>query len=104
MPMKAIEEAFDEIRRAYVKRESVAREYSKALDSETGWLCELGLNSLTIDLNLAIAQLLKQLTRGEKISSQGILQPSLPIIKFLKLRDNIGCHEHTLKLPKDPLK
>lgn len=61
----AAEEAFDEVRRSYFKREAVVREYSKALDEATARLHELGLESLTEKLTTKIGQILGQYARGD---------------------------------------
>lgn len=61
----AAEEAFDEVRRSYFKREAVVREYSMALDEATARLHEMGLESLTGKLTTKIGQILGQYVRGD---------------------------------------
>ena len=62
---QATDEALDEVRQLFFKREGIAREYSKALDDATGRLREMGLEYLTDNLTSAIARILQQFARGE---------------------------------------
>ncbi|POS83139.1 hypothetical protein EPUL_005594, partial [Erysiphe pulchra] len=96
---KATEEACNEARKMYFKRESIAREYSKELDEASGRLRELGLGDLTKSVEAEIALILQQFAEGEKRlgSSQSEFYPTYA----QAARANTSGHP-TATLPKKP--
>ncbi|POS87274.1 hypothetical protein EPUL_001831 [Erysiphe pulchra] len=96
---KATEEACNEARRIYFKRESIAREYSKALDEVSGRLRELGLGDLTKSVEAEIALILQQFAKGEK--RLGSSQSEFYLIYAQFMRASTSGNP-TATLPKKP--